>query len=233
MFRVDAVYPDYGVAGVYLGVEGPTARISNQSTLLESEDIHQKPLSGFNVLVHSQRDDAVGTPGRSLFLGLGRRQFCGRLDPVIEKLKDIEKPNLRSIIGGIVMASASGAELIERARSLARAKKLGKDCVSAEVGCALVTSKNNLFVGVSIDADCGIGTCAEHGAIQNMLVGGESRIKTIVAVAADGTVLPPCGRCRELIYQINRMNRDTSIIVGKHKVRKLKNLLPEPWQKAF
>jgi len=81
MFRVDAVYPDYGVAGVYLGVEGPTARISNQSTLLESEDVHQKPLGSLNVLVHSQRDDAVGTPGRSFFLDLGRTQF--RRGPIL------------------------------------------------------------------------------------------------------------------------------------------------------
>jgi len=131
------------------------------------------------------------------------------------------------------MALASSVELVEKARSLARPKKLSKDCVSAEVGCALVTSKNNIFVGVSIDADCGIGTCAEHGAIQNMLASGESRIKMIVAVAEGGTILPPCGRCRELVYQINGKNRETNIIVGKHKTRKLKDLLPEPWQKAF
>jgi len=76
MFRVDPVDPDYRVARVYLGVERPTTRISNESTLLELEDIHEKPLSSLNVLVHSQRDDAVGTPGRSFFfLYLGRTQF--------------------------------------------------------------------------------------------------------------------------------------------------------------
>jgi hypothetical protein len=75
MFRVDPVDPDYRVASVYLSVERPTTRISNQSTLLELEDIHEKPLSSLNVLVHSQRDDAVGTPGRSFFLDSGRTQF--------------------------------------------------------------------------------------------------------------------------------------------------------------
>jgi hypothetical protein len=79
MFRVDAVDPDYRVAGVYLRVEGPTARISNESTLLELKDIHEEPLCGFNVLVDSHRDDAVGTPGRSFVLDLGRTQFCRRL----------------------------------------------------------------------------------------------------------------------------------------------------------
>jgi cytidine deaminase len=131
------------------------------------------------------------------------------------------------------MTLTSSAELVEKTRSLARPKKLSKDCISAEVGCALVTSKNNMFVGVSIDCACGIGTCAEHGAIQNMLANGESRIKRIVAVAGDGIILPPCGRCRELIYQINRTNREANIIVGKHRTRKLKELLPDPWQKAF
>src|SRR2546425_7669950 len=110
----------------------------------------------------------------------------------------------------MVLPLVGNTELVERAKSLARPKKLSKDCVSAEVGCALITSKNNMFVGVSIDCACGIGTCAEHGAIQNMLASGESRIKTIVAVAEDGTILPPCGRCRELIYQINGMNRDAN-----------------------
>ncbi len=79
MFRVDTMDPDYGVACVHLGVEGPTARISNQSTLLELEDIYKKPLSGLNVLVDSHRDDGVGTPGRSFFAYLGRTQFCRRL----------------------------------------------------------------------------------------------------------------------------------------------------------
>ena len=69
--------PDYGVARVYLGVKGPTARISNQSTLLEPENVHKKPLSSLNVLIHSQRDDAVGTPRRNSFLDFGRIQLCG------------------------------------------------------------------------------------------------------------------------------------------------------------
>ncbi len=76
MFRVDAMDPDYGVACVYLGVERPTARISNQSTLLELEGIYEKALSGLNVLVDSHRDDAVGPPRGGFFLDLGRTQFC-------------------------------------------------------------------------------------------------------------------------------------------------------------
>jgi len=53
VFGVDAVDPDYGVASVYLGVERPTTGISNQSTLLESEDVYEEPLGRLHILVHS------------------------------------------------------------------------------------------------------------------------------------------------------------------------------------
>ena len=53
MFGVNAVDPDYRVACGYLGVERPTVGISNELALLESEDLHEEPLSGLHVLVHS------------------------------------------------------------------------------------------------------------------------------------------------------------------------------------
>ena len=79
MFGIDTVDPDYRIARMYLCMDWPTARISNQSTLLESEDVHEKPLSSLNVLVHSQWNNAVGTPWRSFFLDPGRTQFRRRL----------------------------------------------------------------------------------------------------------------------------------------------------------
>ncbi|MBA7554547.1 hypothetical protein ES705_47171 [subsurface metagenome] len=106
-----------------------------------------------------------------------------------------------------------------------------EDVIIGEVGCALVTDKDNIYIGASIHACCGIGFCAEHSAIASMVTNGEYRIKKIVAVSGDGAVLPPCGRCRELMYQINEDNWNTEIIVGETRVVKLKDLLPEPWQK--
>ena len=79
MFRIDTVDPDYRIARMYLGMEWSTARISNQSTLLESEDVHEKPLRRVYVLVHSQWNNGVGSPWRSFFLDLGRAQFRRRL----------------------------------------------------------------------------------------------------------------------------------------------------------
>jgi len=70
VFGVDAVDPDYGVASVYFGVEWPTAGISNELTLLESEDVHEEPLGGFHVVIHPQRNDGLGFHAMISFLNL-------------------------------------------------------------------------------------------------------------------------------------------------------------------
>jgi cytidine deaminase len=62
-----------------------------------------------------------------------------------------------------------------------------------------------------------------------MITHGESRIRTIVAVGREGAVLSPCGRCRELICQIDPGNVDTRILLHGGKVTTLRQLLPEHW----
>ena len=89
-------------------------------------------------------------------------------------------------------------------------------------------------MGVSIDACSGIGFCAEHGAIAAMVTNKEYKIKLIVAVTSNGIILPPCGRCREMIYSINKENLNTKIILSENQEKTLKELLPEIWQeKAY
>ena len=52
------------------------------------------------------------------------------------------------------------------------------------------------------------------------------RANRIVAVGPDGKVMPPCGRCRELIFQVDESNMDTLVVVGESEVVKLAALLP-------
>ena len=70
VFGGDAVDPDYGVAIGYLGVDRPTAGISIESTLLESEDVHEEPLGGLHVFVYSQRNDELGFHATTTFSDL-------------------------------------------------------------------------------------------------------------------------------------------------------------------
>ncbi|KYK24647.1 hypothetical protein AYK26_03395 [Euryarchaeota archaeon SM23-78] len=125
-------------------------------------------------------------------------------------------------------------ELIEKAKSVIKPKKIKHGCIVGDVGCALVTEKGNIYVGVCIDVAAAGGFGAEQSAIASMVTHGEYRIKKLVAVWKDGTILVPCGKCREFIHQIDEKNyQNTEIIIGKNKVVKLKDLLPHPWEESF
>lgn len=131
------------------------------------------------------------------------------------------------------MQKVTNNELISKAKKIAKFHKISDDVRIGDVGCSLITDQGNVYVGVSIHACCGVGFCAEHSAIANMVTNTEYKIAKIVTVSGDGTILPPCGRCRELMYQINEENYDTEIILEENKIVKLKELLPDPWQKKF
>src|SRR3989344_9642748 len=94
-------------------------------------------------------------------------------------------------------------ELIEKAKKIIIKSKPVNLIDAGDVGCALMTSKGNIFQGVSMNFHCGIGSCGEYQAIGNMISNGEKEIKTIVAVWDDEKnkkyhIIPPCGKCREM-----------------------------------
>jgi cytidine deaminase len=119
--------------------------------------------------------------------------------------------------------------LIEKAKTVLRPRELWLGNSAGDVACALLSSRGNLYLGVCIDISSGIGFCAEHSAIAAMITAGESSIARIVAVWGENTVLPPCGRCRELMYQIDETNLDsTEVILGENKALRLRDLMPYP-----
>lgn len=132
------------------------------------------------------------------------------------------------------IASMTNEELIQQARSVVNPRKIAHGFTVGDVGCALVTDRGNLHVGVCIDVGGGIGFCAEHSAIASMITHGEQSIRKIVAVLGDGTILSPCGRCREFMRQIDRGNMDrTEVLLGNDKAVKLRDLMPHPWDEVF
>lgn len=101
------------------------------------------------------------------------------------------------------------------------------------VGAALITAKGTIFTGVNINLLCGMGICAEYSAVAEMIKNGETEINKIVAATSEGTILPPCGRCREMLYQINKVNLDTEVLIGANDRKLLRELLPYNWQYNF
>ena len=109
-------------------------------------------------------------------------------------------------------------------------QRSSKYCEYGGVAASLVTDKGNVYSGVCIDVSSSMGFCAEHSAIAQMVTNGETRIMKIVAVVCGtNTVIPPCGRCREFIYQVDNRNIDTEVMVSETKIVTIRKLLPFRW----
>ena len=120
-------------------------------------------------------------------------------------------------------------ELIKVARLLVGKISLSGGVNQAgTVGAALLTANNNIYSGICLDYVCSLGFCAEHAAVAEMLKHRETKILKIVAVNKE-KILPPCGRCRELILLTDLSNRNTEIIITELQTIRLSNLLPFHW----
>lgn len=128
------------------------------------------------------------------------------------------------------MLSNDDKNLINQAKALVGAKNVPGGVIK-EVGCVLLTEKGEIFKGVCMHLSCGVGFCAEHTAIAAMITyTNETCIKTIVAANKD-TAISPCGRCRELMNQIDAKNLETEVIISDDKKVKLRELLPFAWKR--
>lgn len=117
--------------------------------------------------------------------------------------------------------------LIAVARALARPYAPSADCRAGDVAAALLTAAGNLYTGICIDTACSLGFCAEHAAVAEMLKAREAEVRMVVAVNSAGEILAPCGRCRELLWQLHPGNRETQIVLGVDRLLTLAALLPE------
>lgn len=103
------------------------------------------------------------------------------------------------------------------------------NCHVGSVGAALLAENGQIYIGACIDLPCGIGFCAEHAAVSSMLKDKQTRVIAMIALSHDAKILPPCGRCRELLVQIDARNKETEVTVAEGKIVKLAELLPFPW----
>ena len=115
--------------------------------------------------------------------------------------------------------------LIQTASELVGEFRTSRDCMAGGVAAALICRSGHVYTGICVDTSCSLGLCAEHAAVAEMLKARESEIDTIVAICGSEIVLP-CGRCRELIRQINVANTRTRVIIASGRVATLSELLP-------
>jgi cytidine deaminase len=120
------------------------------------------------------------------------------------------------------------SSLIAEARGFARPIKPTRKCEAGIVAAVIVTASGKHYSGVSMEFTSGMGSCAEHAAVAAMLKDHETVIAHVVAVHHDGRVFPPCGRCREMMWQLDARNRDGLVILSPTLAVPLHELLPHP-----
>ncbi len=121
-------------------------------------------------------------------------------------------------------------DLVRQAKAVLKPRQLAHFAEAGGVGAALLTADGHIYTGVNVDTACGMGFCAEHAAAAAMLTAGEQHVVKMVAVTWDGRILPPCGRCREFISQLDPANLDAEVLVDAATILPLRALLPFDWK---
>src|SRR6202165_1217154 len=70
------------------------------------------------------------------------------------------------------------------------------------VGAAALADDHRIVAGCNVEnVSYGLGLCAECAVVCALRSGGGGRLLALSCVAADGTLLMPCGRCRQVLLE--------------------------------
>jgi len=103
-----------------------------------------------------------------------------------------------------------------------------------KVGAALRTASGKIFTGCNIEnATYGLTVCAERTAIFKAISEGERRFDAIAVVTDTDTLTPPCGACRQIIWEFCG---DVPVILanlkGKTETLRMSQLFPKPFDSS-
>lgn len=107
-------------------------------------------------------------------------------------------------------------------------REISENMYVGEVAAAVLTINGNIYTGVCIDTSSSLGMCAERNALSTMLANGENEVEKVLSVYKDGTVMPPCGACREFMMQLGKKAKEIQILIDNQgKSVSLSSLMPE------
>jgi cytidine deaminase len=104
-----------------------------------------------------------------------------------------------------------------------------------KVGAAVKTESGKVYTGCNVEsASYGLTVCAERVAIWKALSEGERNFTELAVVADTETLTPPCGTCRQIIWEFAR---SATIVFanlhGESEVFHIADLLPRAFDARF
>jgi cytidine deaminase len=133
--------------------------------------------------------------------------------------------------------AASDAPAVDRLVAAARVARehAVADFSGFKVGAALETASGAVITGCNIEnASYGLTLCAERVAIFKALSEGHRDFTRIVVVADTESPTPPCGACRQIIWEFCG---DVEVIIANMSTvtarLRMKDLLPLPFDRRL
>ena len=104
-----------------------------------------------------------------------------------------------------------------------------------KVGAALEDENGHSFSGCNIEnATYGLTLCAERVAVFKAVSEGSRRFRRIVVAADTETLTPPCGACRQILWEFCGNVLVTLVnVAGKREDMHLGDIFPRPFDATF
>lgn len=103
------------------------------------------------------------------------------------------------------------------------------------VGAALEDAEGRIYTGCNIEnATLSLTLCAERVALFKAVSEGARRFRRIAIVADTAALTPPCGSCRQLLWEFcGNLEIILANLQGDSESLHLKDLLPRPYDASF
>lgn len=104
------------------------------------------------------------------------------------------------------------------------------------VGACIRTQDDKFFVGCNVEnAVYGLTQCAEANAIGTMVTHGSREIKEILVLSNSEKICPPCGACRQLIFEFAKPETLVHLANNKNVIKTVNfaDLLPESFGASY
>ncbi len=104
-----------------------------------------------------------------------------------------------------------------------------------KVGAAVVAENGEVFIGCNVEsASYGLTVCAERVAIWKAVSEGATRFTEIAVVADTEELTPPCGVCRQIIWEFcGDIPVTLANLKGRSETIQMRELLPRAFDTKF
>src|SRR5437868_13174662 len=104
-----------------------------------------------------------------------------------------------------------------------------------KVGAAIEDENGRVFTGCNVEnATYGLSVCAERAAVLKAISEGAGKLKRVAVVADSDTLTPPCGACRQILWEFcGDAELTMANLADKRETVSIKQIFPRPFDATF